>query len=512
MIVSQTKAVIEKGRQRNRLDSRPIVTGIENVNEKGNSEITDKKRKRTRLFSLPICTGNIDRDEEIFSEIHSEGEINSPDSKKLKNDQSKVMCVIDIMNEELAIVYATEAISKLSIETNNMDTRKLIDCYNPIIDLEMMKKHILEASESWRDKERKYKTAIKFVMNDRLDIKETDIGELAGMLLAAIVNRTPTFCNDCNKWYIVGRENKPKITCSGCNAGMHDCKKYVNDIEKVHGLRWFCSQCNELFVLRMQPQMTKAVLNINIFKGFKDSNTKGNKSIREINKKIKEIRKENEKINDEVIYVENYEEIHQDKEIEEQERKDHDKDKARKKNLDKKDEENKETKKDCWFWSNRKCKYGDRCKYEHPTHCKKMIESGRCPDSRCKQTHPKICRSIYFEGYCNRQNCWYIHPSNMTNRFQNKEQHGYNNQRRNANVNYNNNNNNNSNSNNNQFNNRNWNQNNNNNYNQNNNGNDSYNTNQSFLEQWPTPWEARTQMKMMGNMIEQMAKFMSMRG
>ena len=183
------------------------------------------------------------------------------------------------------------------------------------------------------------------------------------------------------------------------------------------------------------------------------------------------------------------------------------------KNGDSKDEaKNDETKKECWFWSNRKCKYGDRCKYEHPTHCKKMIESGRCPDSRCKQTHPKICRSIYFEGYCNRQNCWYIHPSNMTNRFQNKEQHGYNNQRRNTNVNYNNNSSSSNNSNNNQFNNRNWNQNNNNNYNQNNNGNDSYNTNQSFLEQWPTPWEARTQMKMMGNMIEQMAKFMSMRG
>ena len=69
MIMSQTKAVIEKGRQRNRLDSRPIVTGIENVNEKGNSEITDKKRKRTRLFSLPICTRNIDRNEENISEI-----------------------------------------------------------------------------------------------------------------------------------------------------------------------------------------------------------------------------------------------------------------------------------------------------------------------------------------------------------------------------------------------------------------------------------------------------------
>ena len=66
---------------------------------------------------------------------------------------------------------------------------------------------------------------------------------------------------------------------------MHDCKKNLNEIEKIHGLRWFCSECNELFELRIQPQMKKNMLNINIFKGFKESDTQGKKSIREINKK-----------------------------------------------------------------------------------------------------------------------------------------------------------------------------------------------------------------------------------
>ena len=62
--------------------------------------------------------------------------------------------------------------------------------------MEMMKKHMLEASENWRDKERKYKSAIKFVVNDEKEIEETDIGELAEMLLEAIVNRTTKYCND----------------------------------------------------------------------------------------------------------------------------------------------------------------------------------------------------------------------------------------------------------------------------------------------------------------------------
>ena len=144
---------------------------------------------------------------------------------------------------------------------------------------------------------------------------------------------------------------------------------------------------------------------INIFKGFKENYVQGKNSIKEINKKIKEIKKNTDINEDEVIDLEEEDETRQKKEKEEQEKKDKDKDKV-KKNVDSKDEaKNDENKKECWFWTNRKCKYGDRCKYEHPTHCKKMIESGRCPDSRCKQTHPKICRSIYFEGYCSRQNC-----------------------------------------------------------------------------------------------------------
>ncbi|CAL4203620.1 unnamed protein product, partial [Meganyctiphanes norvegica] len=206
-------------------------------------------------------------------------------------DQNEVMATMDMVNEELAIVYATEAISKLGLETNDNDIKKLIDCYNPIIDMEMMKKHMLEASENWSEKESKYKSAIKFVVNDEKVIEETDIGELAEMLLGAIVNRTTKNCNDCRNWYMVGRENKPNIFCTWCKVGKHDCKN-LNEIEKIHGLQWFCSECNELFTLRLQPLMKRSTcMNKNIFKGFKESDILGKNSIEEINKKIEEIRR-----------------------------------------------------------------------------------------------------------------------------------------------------------------------------------------------------------------------------
>ena len=137
-----------------------------------NSVAMDNKRKRNRLASVPIIAGlgNRERIESNASDIPSEGEVNSPEPKKVRKDQSEKMNTIDMVNEELAVVYATEAISKLGIETNNTDIKILIDCYNPIIDMEMMKKHMLEASENWRDKERKYKSAIKFVVKDKKEI------------------------------------------------------------------------------------------------------------------------------------------------------------------------------------------------------------------------------------------------------------------------------------------------------------------------------------------------------
>ena len=80
---------------------------------------------------------------------------------------------------------------------------------------------------------------------------------------------------------------------------------------------------------------------------------------------------------------------------------------------------NKEEKKKGWYWLNKKCKYGEKCNYEHPAQCKTLLGSGRCPDGRCKLSHLKICRGIYYNGYCSRRNCWFIHPTSIKNKYQN---------------------------------------------------------------------------------------------
>ncbi|CAL4062314.1 unnamed protein product, partial [Meganyctiphanes norvegica] len=113
-------------------------------------------------------------------------------------------------------------------------------------------------------------------------------------------------------------------------VGKHDCKK-LNEIEKIHGLQWFCSECNELFTLRLQPQMKRSTcMNKNIFKGFKESDILGKNSIEEINKKIEEIRRkgtvlvEDEIIDlakDDVIDLAKVDETNQRKEKEEKEKK-----------------------------------------------------------------------------------------------------------------------------------------------------------------------------------------------
>ena len=218
----------------------------------------------------------------------SDDDINSPESKKGRDEQYEKMATFDTCNEDLTIVYATKALTKLTSETKNHITIKLIDCYNPIIsgDIEMMKKHMLEESDSWENKEELFKTAIKFVTNNEEVVEESNISELADILLSAIGNRMTKYCNDCKNWYIVGRENKPKIFCCWCKVGSHDC---MNVNENKQGIRWFCSDCDEQFTKQIQPQINK-IRNI-VFKGFMESNNYRN-NLDILNKNFEKIREE----------------------------------------------------------------------------------------------------------------------------------------------------------------------------------------------------------------------------
>ena len=383
----------------------------------------------------------------------------------------------------------------METKTDDKNIEKLIDCYSPVLygDFDLMKKHMLEVSETWKEKEKVFKRAIRYILNNDKGIKETNIGDLAEMLLQAIENRMPKYCLDCDKWYVARRGSKPKIFCTWCKVGMHNCKK-IDGIEKLNGFRWFCKECDEQFLQQFQPKMVK-IKNTN-FKGFNKNEDIMNQnkamSEKKINKNKKVVNdveiidlKDGEKKDDESITPKN---------IEPKE--------------DKPETDAQGTKKTCWFWVNRKCKFGNQCKDDHPVQCKSMMETGRCSDSRCKLIHPKICRGVYYEGYCSRRNCWYVHPTNIVNRYVFRD----------MNTTYNNSKNNNNNRSNPHSHNPNTNLNNsqtgwsNGNQNQNFQYNQTSNRNTpTFLDQWPTPWETSRSAKMLISKImeEVTAKIMS---
>ena len=82
-------------------------------------------------------------------------------------------------------------------------------------------------------------------------------------------------------------------------------------------------------------------------------------------------------------------------------------------------------KKECWFWINRKCKFGDRCRDKHPELCKEMLKWGKCSIDNCTVIHPIVCMNICKYKYCSMENCRYRHPTEIRNEYKSE-----NNQRR----------------------------------------------------------------------------------
>ena len=130
---------------------------MEDETEIGNGENQNEIKKRIRP-----------RNESNSSDIKSIGDISSPDAKKVRNESDEVMETIDVIDNDMAVVYTTRVLSKLEIETDDINIKKLIDCYNPVLrgDIDMMKKHMLDVSESWIEKEKAFKMAIRYVLND----------------------------------------------------------------------------------------------------------------------------------------------------------------------------------------------------------------------------------------------------------------------------------------------------------------------------------------------------------
>ena len=86
---------------------------------------------------------------------------------------------------------------------------------------------------------------------------------------------------------------------------------------------------------------------------------------------------------------------------------------------EKREPKKQERKKECWYYTNKVCKFGKRCNDEHRKQCKETIENGYCYDNNCTFGHPIICSEIFKTGRCNREFCWHFHPINLRNRNKN---------------------------------------------------------------------------------------------
>ena len=85
----------------------------------------------------------------------------------------------------------------------------------------------------------------------------------------------------------------------------------------------------------------------------------------------------------------------------------------RKNTVDRNTADNSQTnkvKKICSYWITDKCKFGPKCKNEHPTRCREHMDWGDCKKKNCKFEHPKMCRNMLNDNYCNRPNCRFNHP------------------------------------------------------------------------------------------------------
>ena len=316
-----------------------------------------------------------------------------------------------------------ETLSKICNEAEDMNSevKKLIGCYVVNGVVWEMKDNMQDVGKSEEENTKFLKQAIQFVNNNKEEIEEKGIEDLTSMLIKSLRNKTTAeYCRDCSHWYIVGRESKPKRYCDLCDIGMHDCLDVKEDYRK--GEIWLCCDCHEGFTTGIKPQIFQKHW-YTTFKGFSDDkSSKDTSAGEEMETEEKEAEEEEKEEGGEI-------------EIEEgivSEQKDN-KQETRKENSDNKGSD--QGRKKCYFWINSKCKFGDKCRSEHPTRCQETLENGTCSKGdNCKLEHPKICWNILRRQYCDRKFCRYTHPSKMENRFvsgnNNNNQQGYANQQR----------------------------------------------------------------------------------
>lgn len=100
----------------------------------------------------------------------------------------------------------------------------------------------------------------------------------------------------------------------------------------------------------------------------------------------------------------------------EKEKVSHEKDKGENRN-----EKKEESKRECYYYTNNTCKFGNTCIYDHIDSCKEVVDNGYCFDKKCRFGHPRVCRMIYKTGSCKRNMCKFFHPLNLRNKNRRRE-------------------------------------------------------------------------------------------
>lgn len=77
----------------------------------------------------------------------------------------------------------------------------------------------------------------------------------------------------------------------------------------------------------------------------------------------------------------------------------------------------------CKHYRNGDCKFGAKCRQEHPKFCKKFVKHGLIRhnqsgcDSKCGRLHPNACRNSLRMRECDREKCRFFHIKGTINTF-----------------------------------------------------------------------------------------------
>ena len=371
--------------------------------------------------------------------------------------------------------YETETLvlSEIAEIVKEKEITEIINKFSPVIRNfpDQIKKEMLESTVGWKEREKMFIGAIKYVTKGREDepdkeneLEETNIERLSEVLIREIENRMPKYCRKCSMYYIVKPTDCPELHCMWCKVGMHDCTR-MNMMKGRPGIKWLCETCEPRFNTHYLSKLDSAA----IFEGFDVSKlhssankvTETEKEVeilvcQESAQPVKPIRisKEKEMEQKEMNKIQVVAEIHETES---------------KKKVDKGTNNqpllqvnplqipnpngnigintngnlagsgsptnyrdvmrypNKNKDKICRYLARGVCRYGARgenelgkCQRYHPSQCKKFNENGitenGCKEgNECENWHATyICRLSADKNQCSRPNCRFKHHKNCT--------------------------------------------------------------------------------------------------